>query len=144
MNLTTTYLGKKLENPLVASASPLARSLDNIRRLEDAGASAIVLFSLFEEEILHETRELDHYLTYGTESYAEALSYLPEPEEFYLGPDEYLEHIRRAKNAVSIPIIGSLNGVSPGGWINYARKIEATGADAIELNLRYGDQLIEQ
>lgn len=137
MDLTTTYLGIKLKNPLVASASPLSRSIDNIRRLEDAGAAAIVLFSLFEEEILHETRELDHYLTYGTESYAEALSYFPEPQEFYLGPEEYLEHIRQAKAAVDIPIIGSLNGVSPGGWINYARKIEAAGADALELNLYY-------
>jgi dihydroorotate dehydrogenase (fumarate) len=137
MNLTTTYLGRKLKNPLVASASPLSRNLDNIRRLEDAGAAAVVLFSLFEEEILHESRELDHYLTYGTESYAEALSYFPAPHEFYLGPDEYLEHIRRAKAAVNIPIIGSLNGVSTGGWINYARKIESAGADAIELNLYY-------
>jgi dihydroorotate dehydrogenase (fumarate) len=137
MDLTTTYLGRKLKNPLVVSASPLSRSLDNIRRLEDAGAAAVVLFSLFEEEILHETRELDHYLTYGTESFAEALSYFPEPQEFYLGPEEYLEHIRQAKAAVDIPIIGSLNGVSPGGWINYARKIETAGADALELNLYY-------
>ncbi len=137
MDLTTTYLGRKLKNPIVASASPLSRSIDNIRRLEDAGAAAVVLFSLFEEEILHETRELDHYLTYGTESYAEALSYFPEPQEFYLGPEAYLEHIRQAKAAVDIPIIGSLNGVSPGGWINYARKIEAAGADALELNLYY-------
>jgi len=137
MNLTTTYLGRKLKNPLVASASPLSRNLDNIRRLEDAGAAAVVLFSLFEEEILHESRELDHYLTYGTESHAEALSYFPAPHEFYLGPDEYLQHIRRAKAAVDIPIIGSLNGVSTGGWINYARKIESAGADAIELNLYY-------
>jgi len=130
MDLTTTYLGKKLKNPLVASASPLSRRLDNIRRLEDAGASAVVLFSLFEEEILHESRELDHYLTYGAESYAEAISYFPQPEEFYLGPEAYLEHIRQTKEAVGIPIIGSLNGVSPGGWINYARKIESAGADA--------------
>ena len=137
MDLTTTYLGKTLKNPLVASASPLSRRLDNIRRLEDAGAGAVVLFSLFEEEILHESRELDHYLTYGAESYAEAVSYFPQPEEFYLGPEAYLEHIRQAKEAVDIPIIGSLNGVSPGGWINYARKIEAAGADALELNLYY-------
>lgn len=137
MNLTTTYLGKTLKNPLVASASPLSRRIDNIRRLEDAGAAAVVLFSLFEEEILHESRELDHYLTYGAESYAEALNYFPAASDFYLGPEEYLEHIRKAKEAVSIPIIGSLNGVSPGGWINYARKIEAAGADAVELNLYY-------
>src|SRR5574341_1547397 len=137
MDLTTTYLGKKLKNPLVASASPLSRSLDNIRRLEDAGAAAIVLFSLFEEEILHETRELDYFLTYGAESYAEALSYFPEPEEFYLGPEAYLEHLRRAKEAVRLPVIASLNGVSTGGWIDYARKIESAGADAIELNLYY-------
>ena len=137
MNLTTTYLGKTLKNPLVASASPLSRRIDNIRRLEDAGAAAVVLFSLFEEEILHESRELDHYLTYGAESYAEALNYFPAATDFYLGPEEYLEHIRKAKEAVSIPIIGSLNGVSPGGWINYARKIEAAGADALELNLYY-------
>ncbi|MDZ7290864.1 MAG: dihydroorotate dehydrogenase-like protein [candidate division KSB1 bacterium] len=137
MDLTTTYLGMKLKNPLVASASPLSRTIDNIRKLEDAGASAIVLFSLFEEEILHETRELDHFLTYGTESYAEALSYFPQPEEFYVGPEGYLEHIRQARAAVDIPIIGSLNGVSTGGWINYARKIEAAGANAIELNIYY-------
>jgi dihydroorotate dehydrogenase (fumarate) len=137
MNLTTTYLGKTLKNPLVASASPLSRQLDNIRRLEDAGAAAIVLFSLFEEEILHETRELDHYLTYGTESYAEALSYLPAPSEFSFGPEEYLAHLSKAKAAVNIPVIGSLNGVSSGGWIHYARKIESAGADALELNLYY-------
>jgi len=138
MDLRTTYLGFDLKNPLVASASPLARELSNIRRMEDAGAAAIVLNSLFEEEINQESRALDRYLSDGTESYAEALTYFPEaPSYKAIGPDAYLEHIFRAKQAVDIPIIASLNGVSSGGWIHYAREMQGAGADAIELNIYY-------
>jgi dihydroorotate dehydrogenase (fumarate) len=130
-------MGLQLKNPLVPSASPLSRDLDNIKRLEDAGASAIVMYSLFEEQIEHEQRELDHFLAQGTESYQEAVSYFPEAEDYNLGPDEYLEHIRSAKKATSIPIIGSLNGVSAGGWLEYAKKIQDAGADGLELNVYY-------
>lgn len=137
MDLTTTYMGMQLKSPLVPSASPLSQKIDNIRRMEDAGAAAVVLFSLFEEQISQEARELDYYLSAGTESFAESLTYFPKEEDFILGPDEYLEHIRKAKQAVRIPIIASLNGVSAGGWIDYARKIEAAGADALELNIYY-------
>ncbi|HEY52839.1 MAG TPA: dihydroorotate dehydrogenase-like protein [Caldilineae bacterium] len=137
MNLTTTYLGMSLKNPIVPSASPLTNSVDNIRRLEDAGASAVVLQSLFEEQITHESQELDHYLDYGTESYAEALSFFPEMEQYDVGPDSYLELIRQASQSVDIPIIGSINGVSTGGWIEYASKIEEAGASALELNIYY-------
>jgi dihydroorotate dehydrogenase (fumarate) len=133
-DLTTTYLGLKLSSPLVPSASPLSKNLDSIKRMEDAGAAAIVMYSLFEEQINQESHELDHYLTYGSESYAEAMSYFPEPKDFTLSPDQYLEHIRKAKQATKIPIIASLNGVSTGGWIKYAKKIEEAGADALELN----------
>ncbi len=137
MDLSTTYLGLHLKNPLVPSASPLSRTLDGIRHLEDAGAAAIVMYSLFEEQIHHEEAELDHYLSYGTQSFAEALSYFPETQEYNLGPDQYIEHLRKAKEAVDIPIIGSLNGISTGGWIQYAKKIQEAGADAIELNVYY-------
>ncbi|RME09415.1 MAG: dihydroorotate dehydrogenase-like protein [Ardenticatenia bacterium] len=136
-DLTTTYLGMKLAHPIVPSASPLSRSLDGIKRMAEAGASAIVMYSLFEEQITLESQHLDHYLVYGSESYAEALSYFPDIHDYNVGPDEYLELIRRAKEAVDIPIIGSLNGVSTGGWIEYARYIQQAGADAIELNLYY-------
>jgi dihydroorotate dehydrogenase (fumarate) len=134
-DLSTTYLGLRLSSPLVPSASPLARDLDTIRRLEDAGAAAVVLHSLFEEQITFESRVLDRYLTVSADSSWEALSYYPEPEAFTLPPEQYLEHIRRAKAAVDIPVIGSLNGVSTGGWIEYARLIEQAGADALELNV---------
>lgn len=138
MDLSTTYLGMKLKNPIVPSASPLSRSLSNIRRLEDSGAAAIVLYSLFEEELNFESRTLDRYLTEGTESYAEALSYFPEAPTYQaIGPDSYLEHIHRAKSTVDIPIIASLNGVSTGGWIHFAKQIEGAGADALELNIYY-------
>ncbi len=137
MDLTTTYMGLQLKNPIVPSASPLSRDLDNIKRMEDAGASAIVMYSLFEEQIVHEQKEMDHFLMQGTESYQEALSYFPEAEEYNLGPDEYLEHISAAKKATQIPIIGSLNGVSAGGWMEYAKKIEDAGADGLELNVYY-------
>jgi dihydroorotate dehydrogenase (fumarate) len=137
MNLTTTYMGMTLKNPIVPSSSPLSEKLDNIRRMEDAGASAVVMYSLFEEQITLESHRLDHYLNYGVETFAEALSYFPEMESYNVGPEEYLERIRRAKETVDIPIIGSLNGVSTGGWIDYARKIEEAGADGLELNVYY-------
>jgi len=137
MDVSTTYLGMKLRTPLVPSASPLSEELDGIRRMEDAGAAAVVLYSLFEEQLLHDRLELNHHLTEGTESFAEAITFIPEPEEFHLGPEGYLEHIRRAKEATRIPIIASLNGVSSGGWIDYARLIEQAGADALELNIYY-------
>ncbi len=137
MNLSTTYLGMELKNPLVPSASPLSEDIDNIRRMEDAGAAALVMYSLFEEQLASDMWELQHHLTQGTESYAESLSYFPEPEDFVLGPDEYLEHIRLAKEAVSMPIIGSLNGHSFSGWTEYAKSIEQAGADALELNIYF-------
>ncbi len=135
MDLTTTYMGLKLKNPLVPSASPLSKDIDTIKKLEDAGAAAIVLYSLFEEQISFEAEELSHFLSHGTESFAEALSYFPQPQEFNLGPVEYLEHIRKVKQAVNIPVIASLNGVTSGGWTDYAKKIEQAGADGLELNI---------
>ncbi len=138
MNLSTTYMGLNLKNPLVPSASPLSTSLDQVLRLEDAGAAAVVLYSLFEEQINHQVERVDHYLTTFNESYAEALSYFPEPEAFNnLYAEQYLEHISALKRSVGIPIIASLNGVSEGGWLTYARKMEEAGADAIELNIYY-------
>jgi dihydroorotate dehydrogenase (fumarate) len=137
MDLTTKYLGLKLKNPLVPSASPLSKTVDRVKMLEDAGASAVVVYSLFEEQIEHEQGEFDHYMSYGTESFAEALSYFPMPEEYNLGPEEYLKHISNLKKSVDIPIIGSLNGVSKGGWMKYAKLIEEAGADALELNVYY-------
>jgi dihydroorotate dehydrogenase (fumarate) len=146
-DFTTTYLGLKLSSPLVPSASPLSRSLNNLKRMEDAGAGAVVLYSLFEEQINAESQALDQFLTAGAESYPEALSYFPEASAYRLSPEGYLEHIRQAKAAVGIPIIASLNGVSAGGaavinkqqrqWIKYARLMQDAGADALELNLYY-------
>ncbi|MFN7036273.1 MAG: dihydroorotate dehydrogenase-like protein [Bellilinea sp.] len=136
-DLTTTYLGLKLKNPLVASASPLSKKVEGVKRLEDAGISAVVMYSLFEEQIVHESHALDHYLTRGSESFAEALTYFPDLERYNVGPESYLELIYRIKKAVSIPVIGSLNGISTGGWINYAKRIEEAGADALELNIYY-------
>jgi len=135
MDITTTYLGLELKSPIVCSAGPLSEKISNIREMEDAGASAVVLYSIFEEQIEHEQEELDYQTTIHTESFAEATSYLPAPFEFKLGPEEYLNHIRKAKEAVDIPIIASLNGKSAGGWIEYAKKMEQAGADAIELNI---------
>ena len=137
MNLNTTYLGLKLRTPLVAAASPLSEEIDNIKQMEDAGASAIVLYSLFEEQLRQDRAELAHHLEQGTESFAEALTYFPEPESFHLGPEEYLQHIARAKKATRIPIIASLNCSSTGAWTDYAKQIEQTGADALELNIYY-------
>ncbi len=137
MDLTTTYMGLALKNPIVPSASPLSEKVDTIRAMEDAGAAAVVLYSLFEEQIVHEQLELHHFTERGTESYQEALSYFPEQKEYRTGPEEYLEHIHAAKKAVGIPVIASLNGVSAGGWIDFARKIEQAGADGLELNIYY-------
>jgi dihydroorotate dehydrogenase (fumarate) len=137
MDLSTTYMGMKLKNPIVHSASPLTEDVDNIRSLEDAGASAIVMYSIFEEQITMESRELDHFLEVGKESSSEALSYFPDLGSYKSGPEEYLEKIAEAKKSVGIPIIGSLNGVSTGGWIDYAKKIQEAGADALELNIYY-------
>lgn len=136
-DLTTTYLGLPLKNPLVASASPISKQLPLVHQLEDAGIAALVMYSLFEEQINHESYELDHYLNCGTDTYAEALSYFPDLDTYNLGPDSYLEHLQRVKEAVHIPVIGSLNGISAGGWVDYARKIEQAGADALELNIYY-------
>ncbi len=137
IDLSTTYLGFSLANPLVASSSPLSEDIGNIRRMEDAGAAAVVLHSLFEEQIQLESFELDRHLGAGTESFAESLSYLPEMGHYNRGPEGYLEHLRQAKKAVGIPVIGSLNGSSTGGWVRYAREIEQAGADALELNIYY-------
>ena len=137
MDLSTTYMGMELPNPIVASASPLSREVSTVREMEDAGVAAVVLFSLFEEEIRHEEFALDHYLESGTHSFAEALDYFPEHEKYNVGPDSYLEHIRQLKQAVNIPVIGSLNGMTSGGWIEYARQIEEAGANALELNIYY-------
>jgi len=137
VDLTTTYLGLKLKNPLVASASPLSEKVETVQRLEQAGVAAIVMYSLFEEQIIHESLELDHFLNQGIETFQEAASYLPNMGKFALAPDVYIETVRKLKQAVNIPVIGSLNGVSSGGWIKYAKKIEDAGADALELNLYY-------
>jgi dihydroorotate dehydrogenase (fumarate) len=137
MDLSTRYMGLNLRSPLIPSASPLSDQIDGIRRMEDSGAAAVVLYSLFEEQIARESEALQQQLAYGTESFAEALTYLPEPGEFRVGPEDYLNHIRRAKEAVRIPIIASLNGSTLGGWVDYARKIQQAGADALELNVYY-------
>ncbi len=154
-DLRTTYLGCELKSPLVASASPLSEEIDNIRKIEDAGAGAVVLHSLFEEQIIRESEELNRSLSAGTESFAESLTYLPEVAQYQhvpdfgasssapdmtrynRGPEGYLEHVRRAAEAVSIPVIASLNATSPGGWVNHARKIEEAGATALELNIYF-------
>ncbi|UCF62985.1 MAG: dihydroorotate dehydrogenase-like protein [bacterium] len=138
MDLTTSYMGLKLKNPIVLSASPISADVDQVKQAEDFGAAGVVMYSLFEEQINHEINEIDHFLSQGSESFAEALSYFPEPEQFKnLHAEEYLELIKKLKETVEIPIIGSLNGVSPGGWMDYAKKIEAAGADALELNIYY-------
>src|ERR1017187_808486 len=137
MDLTTKYLGLKLRSPLVVSASPMSEDIDNIKRMEDAGAAAVVLYSLFEEQLRQDRLELNQNLQQGTESFAEALTYFPEAGEYRLGPEEYLKHIAAAKKATGIPIIASLNGSSVGGWTDYARQIQQAGADALELNIYY-------
>jgi len=137
MDLTTTYMGMTLDHPIVPSASPLSRTLDGIRLLEDAGAPAVVMYSLFEEQITLESHQLDHHLSYGTESFGEALSYFPDMENYNMGPDQYLNLVSQARQALDVPVIGSLNGVSTGGWTEYARRIEEAGADGLELNVYY-------
>ena len=137
IDLSTKYLGLNLRTPLVASASPLSHELDGIRRLEDSGASAVVLYSLFEKQLRQENLNFEDKLKAGTESYAESLTYLPQSLDYYAGPQEYLKHILRAKDAVDIPIIASLNCATLGGWIDYARRVEDAGADAIECNIYF-------
>ncbi len=137
IDLTTQYLGLDLKNPLVASSSPLSKKVDTVKKMEDAGIAAVVMYSLFEEQITHESKALDHFLERGTNSFAEAVTYFPDLEHYNIGPEEYLELIQKIKKSVSIPVIGSLNGISTGGWIDYAQKIEQAGADALELNMYY-------
>ena len=137
LDLSTKYLGLELKNPLVASSGPLCKDVGHILEMEDAGVSAVVLHSLFEEQINLESQELDRFLSKDTESFGEALSYFPDMQSYNIGPEGYLEHLRKTKAAVDIPIIGSLNGVSTGGWIRYAKLIEEAGADALELNVYY-------
>ncbi len=136
-DLSTTYMGLTLRNPIVASSSPLSRETDAIKELEDAGVAAVVLHSLFEEQVTLEQKSLNENLVRGSESFAEALSYFPPYDTFTFAPDEYVENIRRTKESVDVPVIGSLNGTSRGGWIEYAWKMEQAGADAIELNIYY-------
>jgi len=135
IDLSTKYLGLNLSSPLVVSASPLSRDVDGICRLEEAGASAVVLYSLFEEQLRQEETDLNYHLAAGTESFAESLSFFPQAGEFHTGPEGYLNHIRKAKSAVDVPIIASLNGSTLGGWTKFAGEIERAGADAIECNI---------
>jgi dihydroorotate dehydrogenase (fumarate) len=135
MDLKTTYLGLELNNPLVASASTLSKKLDGIRAMEDVGLSGVVLYSLFEEQIIHESLELDHFLSRGSFSSPEAASYFPDLGNYNIGPEKYLGLIQQAKKTVNIPIIASLNGFSSGGWVRYAQLMDEAGADALELNL---------
>jgi len=137
MDLTTTYMGLELKNPIIVGASPLTASIESIKKLEVAGAAAVVLHSIFEEQINHETHEMDHFLFKGSEDYAESLGYFPEVTLSNLESEHYLEEIIKLKEVITIPIIASLNGVSEGGWINYAKKLESAGVDAIELNITY-------
>ncbi len=137
VDLSTTYLGLNLRNPLVASASPLSKHVDSVKRMEDAGVSAVVMYSLFEEEIIHESEELNYHLEQGTESFPEALTYFPDLEYGNLAPEQYLELLRKLKASVGIPVIASLNGSTLGGWEHYAKLMEQAGADALELNLYF-------
>jgi dihydroorotate dehydrogenase (fumarate) len=137
MDMTTRYMGLTLKNPLVASASPLSENLDAIRQLEDNGAAAVVMFSLFEEQITHDSAALEHFMRLGSESYGEAVSYFPSIQDYDVGPRQYLELIRRATEAVDIPIIASLNGITERGWVTFAKEMEDAGASAIELNVYY-------
>lgn len=137
VDLTTTYLGLKLKNPLVASPSPLSEKVANVKLLEEAGIAAVVMYSLFEEQIIHESLQLDNFLNRNTESFAEALTYFPNIGKYTLSPEKYIEALEKTRRAVNIPVLGSLNGVSTGGWIEYARKIQDAGADGLELNLYY-------
>ncbi|MGA2265030.1 MAG: dihydroorotate dehydrogenase-like protein [Phycisphaerae bacterium] len=151
MDLSTTYMGLKLTSPLVASASPLCMDVGEVRKMEDHGAGAVVLASLFQEQIEHDAEELDFYLHYGTDRWAESLTYFPHKEDYKLGPEAYLAHIAAVKKAVSIPVFASLNGISAGGWTSYAKKMQDAGANGIELNIyfipadpRLGSEQVEQ
>jgi len=135
MNLASTYMGFELPHPLIPGASPLVENLDRVRRLEDAGAPMIVMHSLFEEQITSEQLAMTRSMEAGVDSFAEALSYLPELDDYSFGPHEYLEQVRKIKAAVSVPVIGSLNGATEGGWLDYSRLIAEAGADGLELNL---------
>jgi len=135
MDLSTKYLGLKLRTPFVPAASPLSEEIDTLKQMEDAGASAVVLYSLFEEQLRQDSADLARHLEHGTYSFAEALTYFPQPEEFRLGPEEYLKHVSKAKQSLRIPVIASLNGSSVGGWTDYAKAIQQAGADAVELNI---------
>jgi dihydroorotate dehydrogenase (fumarate) len=141
VDLSTTYLGLHLENPLVASASPLSQKIDTVKKLEDAGVSAVVMYSLFEEQVIQDSLRLDRDVTQGTNSFAEALTYLPdlgaysELRQYSIGPGEYVGNLQKLKAATDLPVIGSLNGVTTGGWTDYAKEIEQAGADGLELNL---------
>ncbi len=137
MDMRTTYMGLELKHPIIASASPLAEQVDNIKRMEDAGAAAVVMNSLFEEQLKHETAAIDYLMTRGTDSFAESLSYFPEFEQYTPGPEPYLNALRRARESVEIPVFGSLNGVTNEGWIKTARMMEEAGAHGIELNIYY-------
>jgi len=137
MNLSTNYMGLKLSNPFVPSASPLSMDVESVRQLAASGASAVVLASLFEEQITHEAEKLEYFLEYGTERFAESLTYYPHVRDFTTAPQQYLDHITAVKGAVDIPIIASLNGVSAGGWLDYAAEIERAGADGLELNIYF-------
>lgn len=137
MDLSTTYLGLSLPHPFMPGASPMVDRLDTVRRLEDAGAAAIVMHSLFEEQILQEQLATIHHMEVHAESFSEATSYLPRPSEFTLGPEQYLAHIGRIKKAVRLPVIASLNGITTRGWVDYARRMQEAGADALELNVYY-------
>ncbi|OGU60121.1 MAG: dihydroorotate dehydrogenase [Ignavibacteria bacterium GWF2_33_9] len=135
MNLQSKYLGMTLNSPFVLSASPIGENVENLKRLEDYGVGAVVLHSLFEEQLADEQLELEYHLTHGTESFAEATSFFPNYDEFRLGPDQYLEQIHKAKNTLKVPVIASLNGTSKGGWTKYAKNLQDAGADALELNI---------
>ncbi len=137
VDLSTKYLGIDLKNPLVASASPLSEDIEKIKQMEEKGIAAVVLHSLFEEQVMLQEKELNYSLTLGTESFAEALSYLPDVNHYRFAPDEYVKYISKVKEAVKIPVIGSINGISNSGWIRYGKKIEEAGADALELNIYY-------
>ena len=144
MNLDTSYLGLNLKNPVIPSASPLSRDVDTVKKLEDAGASAIVMYSLFEEQIRHEAAEIDHFMEQGTDSFAESQSFFPGGHDFIRGPEAYLKQIRALKETVDIPIIASLNGSTSGGWTDYALNMQEAGADALELNIYNPPSKIEE